>query len=369
MNIFQKKYHKRLLIIGVVTLAGILLAGCMAPQFTYQGVLTDGSGNPLNGSVTFTYRIFNDDTGGTLLYEQDETVDVTDGRFDSVVGPDSVVSGLTPSDLAQPLWIEVQVDNGTYNETLSPRQKLYGAPYAFTLMPGAVISSTMDATLVGGSGVDAVLTVQNMETGDPLPALRVVGEQGIELVDVSGSHGTIYSDLGSISSDIYMYSNDDFAFFLDNDVNDATSEFWVYGDPTTNYCRIRNNGSLYCTGTVTWGGSMVNGENRSLYAVQSPEVRIEDFGSAQLENGQTAVQIDSLFAKTVNLDDYHVFLTPLGDCNGLYVTNKTATSFEVHELGGGTSEISFDYRIVAKRAGYENHRMEVVPTGGEGLGE
>jgi hypothetical protein len=29
----------------------------------------------------------------------------------------------------------------------------------------------------------------------------------------------------------------------------------------------------------------------------------------------------------------------------------------VHELGGGTSSVAFDYRIMAKRKGYENVRL------------
>jgi hypothetical protein len=52
-----------------------------------------------------------------------------------------------------------------------------------------------------------------------------------------------------------------------------------------------------------------------------------------------------------------VFLTPNGDCKGLYVAQKSATSFVVRELGGGTSSIAFDYRIMAKRRGYEGIRM------------
>ena len=39
------------------------------------------------------------------------------------------------------------------------------------------------------------------------------------------------------------------------------------------------------------------------------------------------------------------------------MSQKSATSFEVHELGGGTSSIGFDYRIMAKRKGFENIRM------------
>src|ERR1019366_8679796 len=63
------------------------------------------------------------------------------------------------------------------------------------------------------------------------------------------------------------------------------------------------------------------------------------------------------FAQTVNSGvEYHVFLTPKGDCKGLYVTNETTDGFEVRELGGGTANIAFDYRIVARRKGYETIR-------------
>lgn len=39
------------------------------------------------------------------------------------------------------------------------------------------------------------------------------------------------------------------------------------------------------------------------------------------------------------------------------MTNKTPTSFEVRELGGGLANIDFDYRIIAKRKGYEDIRL------------
>ncbi len=75
-------------------------------------------------------------------------------------------------------------------------------------------------------------------------------------------------------------------------------------------------------------------------------------------NGKVIIQIDPLFAQTVNTSvKYRVFPIPEGDCNGLYVTNRTGTSFEIRELQGGSSNISFSYRIVAKRKGYENLRL------------
>jgi hypothetical protein len=96
----------------------------------------------------------------------------------------------------------------------------------------------------------------------------------------------------------------------------------------------------------------------ALYAVEAPENWFEDFGSGQLSNGTATVSLEPTFRQTVNTDtDYHVFLTPSGDSHGLYVAQKTPTSFEVREQGGGTSSIAFDYRIVARRKGYEQIRL------------
>lgn len=375
MFVLKNPMLKKYLVLGLITLLGLTLAGCisgLSPQFTYQGLLTNASGQPLNGNVTITYRIFNVETGGTALYSETETVTVNRGQFSSIVGPTSAVAGLSPEDLAQPLWIEIQVNDGTNTETLTPRQRLYGAPYAFTLMPGTVISATMNEEVYGVSGISAIASVVNMQILDgsntPLPALRVIGDRGIELVDVNSSVGTIYSDLDESSSDLYFYANDNFHIYLDNDHNEAGT-FNVYGDTLLDYCRINDLGNFWCTGTKS-SVTEVDGETRALYAIESPDVWFEDFGSAKLSGGSATVNVDPQFAQTVNLGvEYHVFLTPLGDCNGLYVASKTADGFEVRELGGGTSDIAFDYRIVAKRLGYEETRLEVVPTDAEGAGQ
>jgi hypothetical protein len=70
------------------------------------------------------------------------------------------------------------------------------------------------------------------------------------------------------------------------------------------------------------------------------------------------VNLDRDFIQTVNTEmDYKVFPVPNGDCRGLYVTNKTAGAFEVRELGSGTSNVAFDYRIMAVRRNYESVRF------------
>jgi hypothetical protein len=125
----------------------------------------------------------------------------------------------------------------------------------------------------------------------------------------------------------------------------------------TGTCGI-SGGSMSCTGPIKSLASAGGSRTVETYAMQSPENWMEDFGTGAMQGGVGVVQIDRAFADTVTGDaSYHVFLTPRGDSKGLYVTNVTASSFEVREAGGGTSSLSFDYRIVAKRAGYEAQRM------------
>jgi hypothetical protein len=357
------KSTKIIALVFLTALAALLITACsggLLPQMSYQGVLTDDNGQPINGLVQFTYRLFNTDTGGTALYSEAENVPVTDGLFNSVVGPSSIAAGLTPKDLTEPLYLEIQVANGIYTETLTPRQRLYGSPYAFTLLPGTVISSTMPDALFRPNDINGVVSIYNSYDGDPssdpaLPALRVVGESSIELASPTDDNGTIFSDQSQTSSDIFIYSNDNMQFYVDRD-NNEQGVFAFIGTPGS--CQIVG-GDLSCSGTKS-ASVQIADEERLLYAVESPGVWFEDFGSGALVDGQATVTIEPLFVQSINLGaEYHVFITPLGDCNGLYVAEKTATGFTVRELNGGTGDVAFDYRIVAKRAGYEDRRMEL----------
>ena len=129
-------------------------------------------------------------------------------------------------------------------------------------------------------------------------------------------------------------------------------------------CSFTSTGDTSCTGTLKSSVKATTADGPGeveTYAVESAENWFEDAGSAQLVNGAAHVNLEPIFGQTVNTDiEYHVFLTPDDDCKGLYVTNKTASGFEVHELGGGRSSIAFEYRIMAKRLGHEKERLARV---------
>jgi hypothetical protein len=125
------------------------------------------------------------------------------------------------------------------------------------------------------------------------------------------------------------------------------------------FCSIDTNGNLFCSGNITPVVPVDHGQRHvALYYVEAPQNWFEDFGSGQLASGAATVPLDPTFTQTVDtVSDYHVFLTPEGDCRGLYVSHKTATGFEVREFGDGQSNIAFSYRVVALRQGYQSVRL------------
>ncbi len=158
-------------------------------------------------------------------------------------------------------------------------------------------------------------------------------------------------------------SQDFFTIFARNDdIQDPTNTTYVFATVGNFFvggnCTIDSAGDLACSGTKSAVVPVSNNRQVALYAVEAPENWFEDFGSGQLVNGAATITLERTFTETVNLKlDYHVFLTPNGNCKGLYVQQKSPSSFEVRELGDGTSNVMFDYRIVAKRLGYENQRL------------
>lgn len=114
-----------------------------------------------------------------------------------------------------------------------------------------------------------------------------------------------------------------------------------------------------------WGGTksavveLPDGTMRRLYCVESPESWFEDFGEARLVRGRATVRLDAQFASLVR-GPYHVFLTSYGESSGLFVSRRTAKSFDVREQSQGRSSLTFSYRIVAKRKDVGAPRMAKV---------
>ena len=123
-------------------------------------------------------------------------------------------------------------------------------------------------------------------------------------------------------------------------------------------------GQYYVNGTCVAGCAPVKGgSGRSVrrYVPTTSVPSVEDYGEAQLVNGESHVTLGSDFTNVIDRQaNYLVFVTPEGDTNGLYITQKTAAGFTVRENRGGRSTVAFEYRIVAKPYGESGARLPLM---------
>jgi hypothetical protein len=246
-------------------------------------------------------------------------------------------------------------EEGVFGENLTDgnfQPGIYGYQGGNTTMTIGVEGYSASPVGIGTWGV----AVGSSAEGGTIDGSAAVGVWG----DTSGDWGVLGStDEGDAI--VGFNASEPFAtgYFENDESASATAPVLVtVGGNVGGACMFDVSGNMYCSGSKSAVVPVDNGaRNVALYAVESPKNWFEDFGSGRLSNGSAVIALESTFAQTVNTQSYHVFLTPSGDCKGLYVSQKSAGGFEVRELGGGTSSIDFDYRIVAERRGYENIRM------------
>jgi len=133
----------------------------VAYPLSYQGRLTDNVGNPIASQVVnLTFRLYGQQAGGTAIWSQARTVTTDpDGLFTTILEIDPP---LGVADLSS-MWLGVQA--GADSE-MTPRQRVGGAPFSFTMTPGNGISGTIDLANAPG----AILSLSNAGTGNGLVA-------------------------------------------------------------------------------------------------------------------------------------------------------------------------------------------------------
>jgi hypothetical protein len=211
----------------------------------------------------------------------------------------------------------------------------YGVQGASTWQPGVLGASDNDAGVYGLSDPEQL---EGPTVNNPVTTASVVGTS-------NSRHGVIGTTNEAIA--IFGVSTNGWGIVgVTSNPNGYAGAFY---------------GNAMVTGTLT--ASVKNGvvkfpdgTQRLLHCMESPEHWFEDFGSAKLARGRAVVKFDADFAKVIRSGDYHVFVTPEGDCRGIYVRRKSANRFEVREVTNGKSSIEFSYRIVGRRKDIKGHR-------------
>jgi hypothetical protein len=209
-------------------------------------------------------------------------------------------------------------------------------------------------TTTGGTGIYGLSLSPSASNFGPLPAAGVWGTSSSK-----GTTGVLATVDDANAGTFFNNSPSGYWTLRVGSYDSNAGPFTAFNNSNNTGCDVDAAGNLNCTGSKNAVVPLDGGKRRvAMSAIESPENWFEDFGSAQLINGVAVIQFDPDFIQTVNTEkEYRVFAEPNGDCKGLYVTNKSANSFEVRELGVGASNIRFDYRITAIRRKYETVRF------------
>ena len=151
----------------------------------YQGKLTNISGCVLNGEYQIKFLLYYEETGGTALWNEQQTVIVDEGLFDVQLGKVTPF----PADLFEndSRYLEMVMYNPEMNswETLSPRQRLTSTAYAMK----AVLSE---------QALEAEQAYHARSSDHALDADTVDGQHASSFLLPSGDYGR-----SGVASDLY----------------------------------------------------------------------------------------------------------------------------------------------------------------------
>lgn len=205
------------------------------------------------------------------------------------------------------------------------------------------------STLAGGSGVAG--------TGVTTGVFGTANSGGAGTGGVFGGNNLTTTTLAGGSGVAGTGASVGVAGFIQNNAAGSMGGYFQRNGGTFIARVCENNGGtdqkIRGTGAVATVIKDLQGNEVTMFCPESPEVLFQDFGQSQLVNGHATISLDPIFTSNVTINEKHplrVIIQLEGDCNGVFVTNKTSTGFEVKELNGGSSNVAFTYFVTANRA-------------------
>jgi hypothetical protein len=225
-------------------------------------------------------------------------------------------------------------------------------------------NSTNTSNPPGGGAVFGINT--NVSTSSPV--YGVVGRVNSGFVLSAGVYGYNTATWGnSGGAGVYGVGYNGVAGSTSSPVSGASaivgaaSVGTAYAGYFTGGLGLYVNGNQTATGTKSAVVALTNGW-RKFYCEEATGVYFNDYGTGRLVDGRAHIELDPLFLEAVSIDTahpYQVFVQMNGETKGVYVL-KSKSGFDVIETSGGSSNAAFDYRVAAKRKGFESLRMEAA---------
>ncbi|MBI4802381.1 MAG: hypothetical protein HY796_07635, partial [Elusimicrobia bacterium] len=115
------------------SLCSIFLFSFLMPAFlnaapaylNYQGRLVDANGNPLSGTYSLTFRIYDAASAGTLIWNETQSLALDNGIFNASLGASTALAPSVFSSDTRYLEVQVGADS-----PMTPRTRLLSVPYS-----------------------------------------------------------------------------------------------------------------------------------------------------------------------------------------------------------------------------------------------
>lgn len=178
----------------VLTVLSFTIWSQIPQTMSYQGVLLDNADIPLNGSYTLMFKLYYEQSGGTVIWQESKIVDVSEGIFNVILGSN------VPLNLSFDQTYYLGITVGVAGTELQPRIELTSSAYALNaktvedssittskLTEGAVIAEKIAANQVVKSINSLTDSVQLVEGSN----ITIVpsGNSLIISADASGTGG------------------------------------------------------------------------------------------------------------------------------------------------------------------------------------
>lgn len=140
-------------------------AGAVPQTINYQGLLAQ-DGVPVNGTRTVSFKIYDSDEAGSMLWQETQTVSFTDGLFSVILG--STTPMPQSAFLGGSRWLSVAIDGGP---EILPRGQLTSVAYAFYAGKADLLDDYDSSQLAGATHThdSRYYTQTQLKTSDGTP--------------------------------------------------------------------------------------------------------------------------------------------------------------------------------------------------------
>jgi hypothetical protein len=114
-------------ILTLFILLGSALTAVVPKVISYQGQLSDNSGSPVDGTISITFSLYKDVSGGAAVWSEIQTISVSNGLLNVQLGSvEPLIATLFDND---PVYLGIKVGA---DPEMTPRQKITAGAFAQT---------------------------------------------------------------------------------------------------------------------------------------------------------------------------------------------------------------------------------------------